>query len=191
MGLLGMMQPNPYIDPSYPDKPLKLPGFYTGQSGGNMPPTDAYGKPIQSFVDANAAKAGGLSGPAPRPSTKPDAAARNDNAEYAGRQPMKRPIRSCRGAFTGAAQAAGGYNLPMAQHNAPELSSRARTEGGNQSRERRRRQPPPGWGVQPRSNSYECHECGPRHARRCAGPAPPTPPDTRRTISTRWTPGRR
>jgi hypothetical protein len=56
MGLLGMMQPNPYINPAYAGKPLKLPGFYTGQSGGNMPPTDAYGKPIQSFVDANAAK---------------------------------------------------------------------------------------------------------------------------------------
>ena len=56
MGLLGMMQPNPYLDPALCGKPLKLPGFYTGQSGGNMPPTDAYGKPIESFVDANAAK---------------------------------------------------------------------------------------------------------------------------------------
>lgn len=52
MGLLGMMQPNPYINPAYAGKPLKLPGFYTG-SAGDMPPTDASGKPIQSFVDAN------------------------------------------------------------------------------------------------------------------------------------------
>ena len=52
MGLLGMMQPNRYINPAYAGKPLSLPGFYTGPGGG-QPPTDAYGKPIQSFVDAN------------------------------------------------------------------------------------------------------------------------------------------
>ena len=52
MGLLQMMQPNKYINPAFAGKPLALPGFYTGQAGA-QPPTDAYGKPIQSFVDAN------------------------------------------------------------------------------------------------------------------------------------------
>ena len=52
MGLLGMMQPNPYLNPAYANKPLALPGFYTG-SAGSQPPTDAMGNPIQSFVNAN------------------------------------------------------------------------------------------------------------------------------------------
>ena len=58
MGLLGMLTPNPYINPAYAGKPLKLPGFYTGEGGtpGDTPPTDASGKPIQSFVDTNNAK---------------------------------------------------------------------------------------------------------------------------------------
>ena len=45
MGMMGMMQPNKYIDPAYKDKPLPLPGFYGT-------PTDAQGNPIQSFLDA-------------------------------------------------------------------------------------------------------------------------------------------
>ena len=44
-GMMGMMQPNKYINPAYKDKPLPLPGFYGT-------PTDAQGKPIQSFLDA-------------------------------------------------------------------------------------------------------------------------------------------
>lgn len=56
MGLLNMWQPNKYIDPKFAGKPLQLPGFDTtsaGGSPGDMPPTDAMGKPIQSFVDTN------------------------------------------------------------------------------------------------------------------------------------------
>lgn len=52
MGLLQMMQPNKYLNPAYAGKPLGMPGFYTG-SAGDQPPTDASGKPIQSFVDYN------------------------------------------------------------------------------------------------------------------------------------------
>ena len=44
-GMMAMMQPNKYINPAYKDKPLPLPGFYGT-------PTDAQGKPIQSFLDA-------------------------------------------------------------------------------------------------------------------------------------------
>ena len=44
-GMMQMMQPNKYINPAYKDKPLPLPGFYGT-------PTDAQGKPIQSFLDA-------------------------------------------------------------------------------------------------------------------------------------------
>ena len=44
MGLLGMMQPNPYLNPAYANKPLALPGFYTG-SAGSQPPIDAMGNP--------------------------------------------------------------------------------------------------------------------------------------------------
>ena len=51
-GLLGMMGPNIYEDQKFSGKPLQLPGYYTG-SAGSQPPTDAMGKPIQSFVDAN------------------------------------------------------------------------------------------------------------------------------------------
>jgi hypothetical protein len=49
MGLQGMVGPNPYL--TYTGK-IPMAGFYTGQ-GGNQPPTDAMGNPIQSFVDAN------------------------------------------------------------------------------------------------------------------------------------------
>jgi hypothetical protein len=52
MGLLQMFQPNKYINPKYKDNPLDLPGFYTGVAGAQGP-TDAMGRPIQSFVDAN------------------------------------------------------------------------------------------------------------------------------------------
>ena len=57
-GMMGMMQPNKYIDPAYRDQALPLPGFYTGQ-GSNVyqPPTDAMGNPIQSFTDASRAHA--------------------------------------------------------------------------------------------------------------------------------------
>ena len=44
-GMMAMMQPNKYINPAYQGKPLPLPGFYGT-------PTDAQGKPIQSFLDA-------------------------------------------------------------------------------------------------------------------------------------------
>ena len=44
-GMMQMMQPNKYINPAYKDKPLPLPGFYGT-------PTDAQGKPIQSYLDA-------------------------------------------------------------------------------------------------------------------------------------------
>ena len=40
MGLLGMMQPNPYLNPAYANKPLALPGF-RGVA------TNAMGQPIQ------------------------------------------------------------------------------------------------------------------------------------------------
>jgi hypothetical protein len=53
MGMLGMMSPNVYEDAAYAQgQKLKLQGYYTGTAG-NMPPTDALGKPIQNFVDAN------------------------------------------------------------------------------------------------------------------------------------------
>ena len=53
-GMMGMMQPNKYIDPAYKDKPLPLPGFYW-QAQCLPPPTDAQGNPIQSFTDAQGA----------------------------------------------------------------------------------------------------------------------------------------
>ena len=52
MGLLNMWQPNQYLNPAYAGKSLQLPGFYTGDAG-DMPPTDALGKPIQNFVNTN------------------------------------------------------------------------------------------------------------------------------------------
>ena len=47
-GMAAMMQPNKYTDPSLQGKPLQLQG-YRGT------PTDAMGRPIQSFLDAQTA----------------------------------------------------------------------------------------------------------------------------------------
>ena len=60
-GLMGMMQPNPYIQPQWQNSPLSLPGFYGD-------PTDATGKPIQSFQDAKAQSAAAQAA-APPPGT--------------------------------------------------------------------------------------------------------------------------
>jgi hypothetical protein len=49
MGLLGMMQPNPFINPKYANQALSLPGFFTSDQ--TIPPTDAYGKPIPRYGD--------------------------------------------------------------------------------------------------------------------------------------------
>ena len=64
MGLLGMMQPNPYIDPAYAGKPLALPGFRgvatnaMGQPIGAPPP--AQGTTLNTpGPGATAAPAGG------------------------------------------------------------------------------------------------------------------------------------
>ena len=51
MGMQGMTGQNPYL--TYQGK-IPMAGFYTGQDG-SMPPTDAMGKPIQSFQTAQAA----------------------------------------------------------------------------------------------------------------------------------------
>jgi hypothetical protein len=62
MGLLSMMQPNPYIDPAFRSKPLQLPGF-RGVA------TNAAGKPIQSDIDAIAASQAPSSAPPPGTTT--------------------------------------------------------------------------------------------------------------------------
>lgn len=49
LGYQGLVGPNPYLQ--YQGK-IPMAGFYTGDAG-NLPPTDATGKPIQSFVDYN------------------------------------------------------------------------------------------------------------------------------------------
>lgn len=49
IGWQGLVGQNPYLQ--YQGQ-IPMAGFYTGQ-GGNMPPTDASGRPIQSFVDYN------------------------------------------------------------------------------------------------------------------------------------------
>ena len=64
MGLLGMMTPNPYIDPAYAGKPLKLQGF-------RGPATDAYGKviggsaPPPGTTTLNTPGPGAVAGPGP------------------------------------------------------------------------------------------------------------------------------
>jgi hypothetical protein len=49
IGYQGLVGPNPYLE--FQGK-IPMAGFYTGDAG-NLPPTDATGKPIQSFVDYN------------------------------------------------------------------------------------------------------------------------------------------
>lgn len=49
IGYAGLVGQNPYLQ--YQGK-IPMAGFYTGNAG-NMPPTDATGQPIQSFVNAN------------------------------------------------------------------------------------------------------------------------------------------
>ena len=47
MGMMKMMMPNPYESAQFKDKPMQLQGY-------RGPATDAMGRPIQSFVDAQA-----------------------------------------------------------------------------------------------------------------------------------------
>lgn len=62
-GMMGMMTPNPYTDPSLQGQPLKLQG-YRGT------PTDAMGRPIQSFLDTQKAHdAWNAANPAPAQGT--------------------------------------------------------------------------------------------------------------------------
>ena len=62
-GMAAMMQPNKYINAAYRNQPLPIPG-YMGT------PTDAQGKPIQSFTDAQSAHdAWSAANPAPAQGT--------------------------------------------------------------------------------------------------------------------------
>ena len=174
MGLLGMMQPNPYINPAYAGKPLKLPGFYTGQAGGNMPPTDAYGKPIQSFVDANAAKQAAyqtqLASFNANQTPPPGTTTLNTPPNVYG---TANPDLS-KGIYSAAP--AGGYNLPMGQP-IPLAQFAGGTGGGNQNQK-----DAAGLAALMGLNPQNLNGMGAVYGTPAAAPAPappPSPPDTR------------
>ena len=170
-------------------KPLKLPGFYTGQSGGNMPPTDASGKPIQSFVDANAAKQANYQTQLASFNANQTPPAGTTTLNATGQQPtgggsslMNTPAMQQLSANYQAAQAAkspqqlqnDAQNDAMRQQMLQQQATMSQVQAGNG-----------GFGNMPggafNSGSYMPTQlpAAPASAPAAGGATPPTPPDTR------------